>query len=85
MDVVGAVLDLGFEYMIGVGIVDLPDHEFEVYTRDELRGASQVVDCDQLAVDAEERLGIMSEVATRIFEKESEFLEMRGLIDPPPA
>jgi hypothetical protein len=79
--VVEAALDLEFEYMVGVGIVDIPDYEFEIYSREELGGASDVVDIDRLASDAEERLGIMREIAAPIFEKETEFLEMRGLID----
>lgn len=80
LEVVKSVLALEFEYMVGVSIIDLPDYEFEIYERDELRRASPVVDIERLSADAEEKLGIMKEVAESILAKESDFLAMRGLI-----
>lgn len=80
-NVVGRVIGLEFEYMIGVGIVVLPDHEFQFYSRDQLAGSPQVVDTEVVAADAERLLGIPSEVALRILDFEGEFLKMRGLTD----
>ena len=80
LQVVETVLALEFEFMVGVGIIHLPDHNFDIYEPDELAGESQIVDVERLAKDAENRLGIMSEVAAKILEKESDHLAMRGLI-----
>lgn len=79
LQVVEAVLAIEFEFMVGVGIVDLPGYNFEIYEAGELQGESQVVDVERLAKDAETMLGIMSEVARLILEKESDHLAMRGL------
>jgi hypothetical protein len=57
-DLVGRVIGLEFEYMVGVGIVDLPDYEFQFYSRDQLAGSPQVVDTEVVARDAERLLGI---------------------------
>jgi hypothetical protein len=54
--VVGRVIGLEFEYMVGVGIVDLPDYEFQFYSRDQLAGSPQVVDTEVVARDAERLL-----------------------------
>ncbi len=78
-DVVAKVLDLEFEFMVGVGIVDLPDYEFRYYTREQLAGSPHVVDTEMLARDAEQVLGIFAEVARQIYDTEQKFLEMRGL------
>ena len=72
-DVVGRVIELEFEYMVGVGIVDLPDYEFQHYTRDQLAGTPQVVDTEVVARNAESLLRIPSEVALRIFDFEGDF------------
>ena len=79
LGVVESVLALEFEFMVGVGIIDLPAHVFEIYVRDELLNEAPVVDHERLGADAEQRLGIMKEVAVRILDKELDFLEMRGL------
>ncbi len=80
---VAAVLELEFEYMIAVGIVDVPGHEFHYYRPDELSDAPPEVDCDRLAQDAELILGIPTETANKVFDTESQFLQMRGLVDGP--
>ena len=80
-EVVAKVLKLEFEYMIGVGIVDDPDHEFRYYKRDELVGSPHVVDTGALARDSQKLLGVSSEVARPVFESEHEFLKMRGLTE----
>lgn len=80
-DVVAKVLDLEYEFMIGVGIIDSPDHEFRYYTRNQLEGTPHVVDTELLAQDAEQVLGIMAEVARKIYDTEQKFMEMRGLSD----
>lgn len=84
LEVVEAVLTIEFEFMVGVGIIDLPNVELLTFSREELRDAPPIVDTDQLAVEAEQRVGIMSEVALQILNKEFEFLEMRGLISEAP-
>ena len=81
LQTVEAVLALEFEFMVGVGIVDLPDYTFEIYRPDDFDGESRVVDIERLAKDAEAKLGIMREVAKKMLEKESDYLEMRGLIE----
>lgn len=84
LQVVEAVLALEFEFMVGVGIIDLPNYGFEIYEPEELRAREPIVDVQALSTDAEEKLGIMCEIAASILEKESDFLEMRGLISEGP-
>jgi hypothetical protein len=72
-DMVGRVIGLEFEYMVGVGIVNLPDYEFEFCSRDQLAGLPQVVDSEVIARDAERLLGIPSEVALRILDSKVSF------------
>ena len=78
---VQAVLDLEFEFMIGVGIVEgANDYQLRHYSRDELTSLPPEVDIQRLAQDAETRLGIPEAVAHKVFEAEFEFLKMRGLV-----
>ncbi len=79
LEVVRLVLDLEFEYMVGVGIVDDPNRGFRYYSRDDFGTASSDVDTDKIAQDAQRLLDVDSGVAERIFETESAFLRMRGL------
>ena len=84
-DVVEAVLMLEFEYMVGVGIIEMPDYEFQLFRSDELQQAPRgEVDIDLLAQTAEEKLGIFSETALSILHKETDFLQMRGLVSDGP-
>jgi len=78
---VAAVLELEFDYMVSVGIIDEPRYELSYYSPTKIRGAPNVVDTDLLARDAERFLGIPTETASKVFDAESEFLQMRGLID----
>lgn len=80
LDVVEQVLGLEFEYMVGVGVVDDPTFDFRFYSRDDFKGTSRMVDTDQIAQDAQRLLNVDPDIAKRIFESESEFLRMRGLI-----
>lgn len=59
LGVVEAVHALEFEYLDGVGIIDLPEHVFETYLRDELRHELPVVDTERLASDAEQKPGVI--------------------------
>ena len=78
--VVEAVLALEFEFMVGVGIIELPEEDLRLFTREELRHRSPVVDIEELSLEAEDRIGVFCEVAKMVLIKESEYLEMRGLI-----
>lgn len=79
-EIVNAVLELEFEYMIAIGIVDDPDHEFSHYSPERLAGAARMIDSGQIARDAEEMLGVPSATAIEILEGETAFLKLRGLI-----
>lgn len=80
LGVVEQVLELEFEYMVGVGVVDDPAFDFRFYSRDDFKGTSRMVDTEQIAQDAQRLLNVDPDVAKRIFDSESEFLRMRGLI-----
>ncbi len=79
--IVEQVLDLEFEFMIGVGIVQVPDHEFRYYSPEELQHVGNVVDTERLAQDAERFFTIPAEVALLVFDAEYQFLKMRGLAE----
>lgn len=79
-DVADQVLGLEFEYMVGLGIIDEPGFDFRYYSRDDFVSESSYVDTDQIAQDAHRFLEIDVEVALQIFEAETEFLKMRGLM-----
>jgi hypothetical protein len=79
-DIVLAVLELEFEYMVAVGIVDLPDYDFNHYSPERLAGAPKMIDPDLLAHDAEEMLGIPASTAAEVLDGETRFLKLRGLI-----
>ena len=80
-DVVDQVLELEFEYLVGVGIAQVPDHQFRYYSPDELESSGDVVDVERLARDAERLLGIPPETALQVFEAEHRFLQSKGLAD----
>ncbi|MDQ3660160.1 MAG: YbjN domain-containing protein [Actinomycetota bacterium] len=79
--VVAPVLELEFEYLVGVGIVEDPGYEFRYYSPERLAGKSKVVDTESLAQDAERMLGILTETAEAVYEAETRFLKMRGIIN----
>jgi GTP pyrophosphokinase len=78
--VVRLVLDLEWEFMVGVGIVDEPDHEFAWYHPDGLAALPAVVVEEDLVADARRLLGVRPDVAQAVFEREREFLRLRGLL-----
>lgn len=80
-EVIEQVLDLEFEFLVGVGIVDDPTYNFRYYSVEELEDAERVVDPERLSRDAERILGIPVDLAAQIFEAEYQFLRMRGLAD----
>jgi len=61
--VVDPVLELEFEYLVAVGIVDEPGYEFAHYSPERLAGESKVVDCQRLAQDAEAGVAPVSRTA----------------------
>lgn len=77
---VGAVLMLEMDYMQAVGITsDLGWKSLGYYSADPKEDSLEI-DCDRLARDAERLLGIPAETASAVYEAESAFLEMRGLL-----
>jgi hypothetical protein len=83
-DIVTTVLDVEFEYMIGVGIArpfspDDTDYEFKYYDPIELLRAPRVVDSLRISHDVERFTGIDAELANDVLNGEHEFLKMRGL------
>ena len=79
--VVAPVLEeLEFEYLVGVGIVEDPGYEFRYYSPERLAGKSKIVDTQKLVQDAEQMLGTATETAEAIYEAETRFLKMRGII-----
>jgi hypothetical protein len=76
-DAARAVLDVEFEYQVGVGIVDDPDFEFRYYTRAELVDRPRHVDTQEIARDAERLAGVPYEVGLEVTDWELDYLEHR--------
>ena len=77
---VGAALMLEMDYMQAVGIMNDPEWKSLGYYPAGPEEHSLELDCDRLAQDAERLLGISAETASVVYEAESAFLEMRGLL-----
>ncbi len=85
LDVVASVLQVEFEYMIGVGLVssDPPGAHYElVYYAtgelDDVRGTRRF-DTDRFTRDAERFTGVGLETIDRIVASEIEYLHLRGI------
>ena len=83
LEIVRTVLDLEFEFMVGVGIASSADPseqwDFRFYDPAELEPLARNVDLDRIARDAELRAGVPYDVALRVLDGEMNFLQMRGL------
>ena len=77
---VGAALMLEMDYMQAVGIMTDPGWKSLGYYPAGPKEHSLELDCDRLAQDAERLFGISAETALAVYEAESSFLEMRGLL-----
>ena len=77
---VGAVLMLEMDYMEAVGITNDTGWKSLGYYSAGSEEDSLELDCDRLAQDAERLLGISADTASVVYEAESAFLEMRGLL-----
>jgi hypothetical protein len=78
--VASAVLEVEFEYMVAVGIVqDASGYEFRYYDPAELVSAPQEVDTLRIARDAQRLAHVPEALAHRVLEAELQFLEMRGI------
>ena len=77
---VGAALMLEMDYMQAVGIMNDPEWKSLGYYPAGPEEHSLELDCDRLAQDAERLLGVSAETASVVYEAESAFLEMRGLL-----
>ena len=71
---------LQMDYMHAVGIINDPGWKSLGYYPAGPEEHSLKLDCDRLAQDAERLFGISAETALAVYDAESSFLEMRGLL-----
>ncbi len=82
IETVVALIALEEEYQIALGIMDAPDQmEYRYYDPAVLEGRPLAIDPVALALDANRFLGVPVEIAERVFNAETDYLRVKGLVD----